>query len=363
MKLFNFKNLILLMGTNPLPNYVTADYFLQKNKNIQKIWLFYSKENEFQGGTLAYAKNIEETLTRKWEKNRPDMKFPLEKIGLSDVSRAIAIQNDINQSRLKEEIEETSFHLNYTGGTKSMSTHVYLTLNKMIESDKIFFSYLDARNFSLITDHDNQIVERDLRKIVSIQFENMIRLHGFKLIKEKKMPDDVSQEMQLFNEFINPNITKEEIKKIKEKNGGQWLEAVIAKKLKNITKDRTEEDIEIKMGININHPSWIGGRSNFEIDLIMVYGYQLIGISCYIGEKTEKCKQKGFEIILRTRQIGGDESKSVLITGSDKHQTKLLQQQLIIDTGGNKKNIKVFGIEDLRRDGYLIKELKRFIFT
>lgn len=53
----------------------------------------------------------------------------------------------------------------------------------------------------------------------------------------------------------------------------------------------------------------------------------------------------------------------ILITGSDKHQTQLLQQQLIVDTGGNKENIKVFGIEDLRREDYLLKELKRFIFS
>ena len=46
MNIYTFKDLVLLIGTNPLPNFVVAEYFLGKNKNIKKIWLVHSEENK-----------------------------------------------------------------------------------------------------------------------------------------------------------------------------------------------------------------------------------------------------------------------------------------------------------------------------
>ena len=49
MKFNNFDNLILLIGTNPLPNFVVADYFLQSKIVNENIYIFqtytYSIEN------------------------------------------------------------------------------------------------------------------------------------------------------------------------------------------------------------------------------------------------------------------------------------------------------------------------------
>ena len=371
MKPYQFENLILLMGTNPLPNYVIADYFLQENQNISKIWLIYSKENNLQGGTLTYAENLEKIISHKWKKVHPSLEFPLEKVGLSDVSRAMTIQSEIKKSRLKEGAKEASFHLNYTGGTKSMSTHIYWILRDFSKEEiigNISFSYLDARNFRLVSDDDNQIIENDLRKKICLPFEDMIGLHGYQIVTEKKNTEKFEKAAQIFEEYVDHNTTKERRNKIKQcEEGGKWLEVYIAnkleqKKLEHLTKEISTY-VEIRQNISMKHPKWAGGRSNFEMDVMVVYGYQLTGISCTVQDVSMKCKQKGFEVILRSKQIGGDESKSILITGSDKYQTELLQQQLIVDTGGNTKNIKVFGIEDLRREKYFFKELKRFIFT
>ncbi|MEW5804464.1 MAG: hypothetical protein AB1847_20415, partial [bacterium] len=63
-----FNNLILLIGTNPLPNFVVADYFLRINQNIQSIWLTYSEaKNMLQTGTDKQAKNLETLLRKLWE--------------------------------------------------------------------------------------------------------------------------------------------------------------------------------------------------------------------------------------------------------------------------------------------------------
>lgn len=373
-----FQHLVLLVGTNPLPNYVTADYFLQtQGKNIRKIWLIYSIENDLQGGTLRYVDNLEKIMIKKWNGDHTALEFPLEKIGLSDVSHARAIQSEIRESRLAKGRKNEHFHLNYTGGTKSMSTHAYWILREFSrgrnkEEKKvgdISFSYLDARNFRLIDDDEDQIIEKDLRKKVSLTCENLLGLHGYQIIDVKnteqieiKNTEQIEKARQIFKEYVDPHITKERKKKIKEcEKGGKWLEAYVADKLQSMSKEN-EEYIEIKNNLEMRYPQWVGRRSNFEIDVMLVHGYQLTGISCTVQETPMQCKQKGFEIILRTRQIGGDESKAILITGANRYQTQILQQELILDTGGNRENIKVFGIEDLRREEYFLKEIKRFIF-
>jgi len=40
----NANHLVLLMGTNPLPNYVVAKYFLSNYANLPNIWVLCSKE-------------------------------------------------------------------------------------------------------------------------------------------------------------------------------------------------------------------------------------------------------------------------------------------------------------------------------
>ncbi len=37
-KKYNFENLVLLVGTNPLPNYVVGKHFLMNNPDLKKIW-------------------------------------------------------------------------------------------------------------------------------------------------------------------------------------------------------------------------------------------------------------------------------------------------------------------------------------
>ncbi|SHF27274.1 hypothetical protein SAMN02745195_02252 [Thermoanaerobacter uzonensis DSM 18761] len=83
------------------------------------------------------------------------------------------------------------------------------------------------------------------------------------------------------------------------------------------------------------------------------HGYQLIGISLTTSTRQGECKLKGFEVIHRVRQIGGDESKAILITGLKKEYkedsnrgTKKLQEDLSFVTGTAEDKIVVFGVDD-----------------
>ena len=148
-EIVNFDHLFLLIGTNPLPNFVVADFFLKQNQRIKKIWLVYSEKNRFQSGTKEEADNLEKLIKQKHQ-GHANLEFPLEKTAISDVSNAMVIRSDIVQKMLPNLRGTKGIHLNYTGGTKSMSTHVYWILRKLEDAEKEF-SYLDARNFRLIS--------------------------------------------------------------------------------------------------------------------------------------------------------------------------------------------------------------------
>lgn len=71
-------------------------------------------------------------------------------------------------------------------------------------------------------------------------------------------------------------------------------------------------------------------------------------------------QNKGFEIIHRTRQIGGDEAKAILFTLLDDFQKKALKEELQLNTGITSGNILVLGKDDLKEE-ILIKCVTDFI--
>jgi hypothetical protein len=95
------------------------------------------------------------------------------------------------------------FHFNYTGGTKSMSTHVYWILKEIQNKGQNSFSYLDARNFRLVQDNQG-VIAADLRNEVSINFQELIALHGFK--RSNKLSDFIfSEAVKVFKYLIDDN--------------------------------------------------------------------------------------------------------------------------------------------------------------
>lgn len=404
-----FNTLILLVGTNPLPNFVVAEYYIKNNQSLSKIILIYSEETKDQKSTKDYADNIRKVI----EKRKHSIEIiPL---ALSDISNAKDIERDINKKLLPLISATDSIHLNYTGGTKAMGIHVYRLLKEKFKNAS--FSYLDARTFQLIDDEKGPI-HADLREVVSITLQEILDLHGYERVNEEsefecndaiKIFQELIEKDQLKSYFESYNreifcnekgdlITKKKqiqpkLKDIKAEgpllsivlalpeeyrifntNGtfrepatnkqfektirfidGVWLERYIYTILKE---EESFKNCEINMNCVIRSPKWSSNRK-FEIDLSIIKGYQLIGLSCTTSDNLRLCKSKGFEILHRTRQIGGDEARAVLVTRLERSATDDLSNELSVDTGG-KENILVLGEEDLKREIF-INKLKEFI--
>jgi hypothetical protein len=419
-----FDHLVLLIGTNPLPNFIAADFFLKQNQNIKKICLIHSEKKKFQSGTNKEADNLEKLLKEKHQ-DYDSLEFPLEKIAISDVSNAKIIRSDIEQKMLPKLKGAKGIHLNYTGGTKSMSTHVYWILRET-EKAKTDFSYLDARSFRLISD-EKGVIESDLRKKITLSFDEMIRLHGFKRknkandflfpealkvfqrliesdqlhkyfgengynreyflddkgnlaetikklsgsnkdrLKGHKPKQELSaiisampEEYRLFDREgnFNDQVSNKNFERSVKFLDGNWLENHVTDSLKAAI---MECPISIEQNWVIKKPDPDWDNLDFELDVVLINGYQLTAISC-TTDKEKYSKNKGFEIIHRTRQIGGDEAKAVLITLMNDSNRYKVQQELKVHTGGNQSNILVLGENDLKKET-LAKKISNFILT
>lgn len=407
---YKFDSLILLEGTNPLPNYVVATYFLKNNPALTHIFIVYSEERKTQKGTLTYAENLKEVIQRSYTN------VEIHLIPIEDVTRGKVIEKNITD-KLYELSPSKKFHLNYTGGTKAMGIHAYRTIQgycSKVRCSDCSFSYLDARSFKLVGDEEGPVSD-DLRREIIISLEDLLFLHGLKRI-DQKSDFEFSDTLKIFEDLINQDSLKEIFSSYRRENflnnnklirkkseitnafrqmkltqpllsillsmpqeyqffdqdgnfkepvsnkalekaikfiDGTWLEYYVFKTLSEGFKD-----YEINQNLVIRDLNWPPGQ-RFEIDVALMNGYQLIGISCTTSDEISHCKNKGFEVLLRVRQMGGDEARAVLITRLEGAQKDNLNEELKIDTGG-KDNILVLGEEDLKKD-ILLRKILDFI--
>lgn len=417
-KKYNFENLVLLVGTNPLPNYVVGKYFLMNNPDLKKIWLVYSeKQNDF--GTREIAERIKDVLYKDFSN--------FEFCPLENISDARDIKKNVETNILEK--LTNSVHLNYTGGTKTMAVHVYRAIEKYKKISNKSFSYLDARMF-VLTDDEKGIVTEDLRKSIDISFDNLIKLHGYEKYKEegnylswkdvlhefehiiqagklrnyfdwktkiirkiyyindnfekrvKKAIENISEGLEDFNKDplkqdvicvlnkippeysilddncnlwipdknINNDGYKSRIRPAIDFLDGKWLENYVYK----ILEDGLSKNISISLNWKLKKE--MNGK-DFELDIVIINGYQICGISITTSQKEDLCKSKGFEVFHRVNQIGGDEAKAILITclahNSDKgDQVTKMGDDLRVETNSN---ILVLGLEDLVKEKLLSK--------
>lgn len=342
-------------------------------------------------------------------------------IPLSNISFAEDIRRDIQKRLLPQLPLKSSVHLNYTGGTKAMGIHIYRAIEESIKENKIkdaSFSYLDARSFRLIEDKKGAMTS-DLRELIHINLKELIELHGY-VRKNEDSTFEFKEALQIFTELIQKGDLKsyfeaydrenfckkgsqsliekkkeisEELRKMSAKEpllsivlalpeeyrifnsdgsfhepatnkqiektirflDGQWLEQYIYEILKE---EDSFKDCNIEINWEIGRPD-LGPGQRFELDISIIKGYQLIGLSCTTSHDRKICKSKGFEVLHRTRQIGGEEARAVLITRLENSKRDELGDELAIDTGG-KENILVLGEEDLKKE-ILLNKLQEFI--
>lgn len=372
---YQSENLFLLIGTNPLPNYVA---FKLLSKPSTHIFLVHTNETNQVANKLKDVMNLS-----------PDR---FTKIIVKETN-AEDIYNKISEFAKGN----SNIGLNYTGGTKSMAVHSYRAI-KAADPDAIF-SYLNYRNLELLFERQDISRSETVDLFPKPSLKELLSLHGYTpkadkfttkpykpdfLLDMKRIPckelrswcDEnlrcgegtsirkpkylKSVELPFYPPFEKLAIhytdckTLEDLEKkwiwtggIKELAiwlDGRWLEDYTLWALQqNKTSCNIHEEV---LGLRIEE------RKDFELDIAALKGYQLFAISCSTDSKKGMLKLKLFEAYVRAHQLGGDEAKMGLVccAPSEKcdHQSNpIMIKKEIEEEWDVKDKIRVFGAEHL----------------
>lgn len=412
--------LFLLIGNNPLPNYVAARLLSKPLDGFGKsiLCLIHSKETE------KYALMLQDVL------GKDNFHFLFGEVNPWNFS---SIKKEVNKGieAVKELAKNNpslkfSVGLNYTGGTKAMSVHAYRAI-KSLEDDSftVHYSYLDsnAKVMRFDVEDGSQNIPIQLADAIEPEFEqtkisldDLLALHGWEKLNQPRsevrftttlkevLVNNLSYNSiqnyynkmrkgcirKFENEFNDINgykahekeknkskfevflktkqICVKEFQKlqvaIKNDLGDEVIEndKIVLAKLPNTTsaievcnfldsfwledyvlQQVKANEIDCKLhdcfsNFEIKLPN--KNRPFFEVDVVTMRGYQLFAISCTILSGMES-KQKLFEIVHRSKQLGGAESRVGLVCLADSATVENLNEQLKDD------HIRVFGRDDL----------------
>ena len=354
--------LVLLIGSNNIPNYVAAKYLLESGRDDnaelpvpERLVLVFSHETE------KFKESLLDCLEISREKV---VEVPLGSDEHHHENIKKLIQSNLEQQR-KDHI--SSIHLNYTGGTKTMVLAAYDAVASFSSEIKEFYSYLDPENFKLVTTKgDSFPCEKDLRFCVNPTVKNIFRLHCIDMSNHEpnekvtpeyerlladgaKFPKLASYEFQCeLYEFEKKYDIKKQ-KDIKETNkedfialiknyeiieksecldlseckniysmvAYSWIEQAVFDVLQKIKKNNAQFGLgEILWSVEgeIRKPD---GSRKFEIDVMALRGYQMYVFSCTSDDNVKMCKQKALETNYRAVQMGGEHAKSILVCLGD----------------------------------------------
>ncbi|MGQ9815993.1 MAG: hypothetical protein ACUVR3_12740, partial [Candidatus Roseilinea sp.] len=219
LKQYQTDHLILLVGTNPLPNYVAAQLLCKPGG---KVHLLSSTD------TIGIAERLRKALKDK----SVYVCMPKEVRDLSPfgVYRAVS---DLAQ------LLTGTVGLNYTGGTKAMSVQAYRAV--LAKHPNACFTYLDARKLSIFVDDpyhsNNKSIEVSLACRMTVP--EMAALHGIEVKHFQKQPKLIQvcrwlkadfEQKKLWKEWADKNLyrTEDNTRKLKSSSDIKALPVPIA---------------------------------------------------------------------------------------------------------------------------------------
>jgi hypothetical protein len=390
---YQVDHLFLLIGGNPLPNYVAAHLLARPADTT--ITLVASRGVEDQCDALH------ETLAEKGFQH-------IKKSSLVEEANPHNIYNTVRDAVATC---QGTIGLHYTGGTKAMATHAYLAVKENVERDRVFYSYLDARKLELVIEGPGITGCKTVPvgEKVSLKVDELLKLHRLSDLKQPMRREsiwpNVTQALATIHsrksdaerwrawceetlrrkedrrKFINPTTMKplrtdrfpfesvqaalaqelpqcsfpatfeaianalpfkEPFSKADNKMAqwldGGWLEDYTFQQIHQIQAEAQLNDLVMTINPKL-------GGVDFEFDVACVRGYQLFALSCTTTAEPGLCKSKLFEAYARAEQIGGSEARIGLVAGIDEGNKGKLEQQLngLVD----ETRIRIFGMHDL----------------
>lgn len=384
---YKVNHLFLLMGENPLPNYIAALSLLNKDctaylvhtdrtkLQAQRLQQVIAEDNYFKEPRLVDLGDRQADAHYIWQQIYPFLQYMNSSIGL-----------------------------NYTGGTKAMSVHAYRVIEHF--APESVFSYLDANTLEIYFDRKD--AESDRIKILpQISLSQIFKLHGLlwreppsdqpirpdiatQFAKLYQNPDgeiawkewrryfrsrtridnqwkselelqrlsaismrDLPSAFQLALESMGATNQSLQLSQtcnhgfpsctnVCEWLDGIWLEHYVLAQVQQIAKSADIQ--ECKMSFRIDEKASQSRRwEKFEFDVAFVRNYQLFALSCTTVSDRSTCKNKLFEAHTRAKQLGGAEARVGLVCCHNFPDS--LRSELEVER--RDQRVAVFGRNDL----------------
>lgn len=393
-----FSHLLILVGRNPLPNYVSA--LVLGTPGRTAITLVHTD------GTVGQRAVLEELLGHH---------------GFVSVSsRRVEEANPshiYNQLRSLALMDTGPVMLDYTGGTKAMAVHACRALRDRAALPisqgglaDLRYCYLDARTLALRVEDSRgaTVASLAIGTAVSVSLETLLKLHGLGELKRQMRHEPVwakaaaalaqlhqdPADAEDWRNFCERHLRDPQrhrllrlarlrdlstdsfplaarvvaevlaegaalpqlLAPIAERAGftrggdefarwldGSWLEHYVLTQVQTISQAEQIHDVAVTINPLLPEPSQ-GRRSDFEFDVCFVRGYQLFAISCTTSDRRDRCKSKLLEAVVRAQQIGGAEARVGLVCCYDQPEELRSEVQELLGSRAS-----VFGRTDLVR--------------
>ncbi len=241
--------------------------------------------------------------------------------------------------------ETTHLHIHYTGGTKVMGVETVSAIESGLPQNvRIDTSYLDPRGSSgpCILNR-NKVLVGDTRKDIDVNLERIALLNGFVAPPFGQYPalrpptDDQLKSGHKF--LVTPNMTVPiHIPGIADR--GDLLEYGVYGAFQNALSSVTSRNnYALFQGVHVRRKGKPGAR-DFELDVVAVLGYQIILVSCSVSPVV---KLKAMEALHRARQLGGDEARAVMLSGTHGNNARIIEDELKDEIGSASAPLQVWG--------------------
>ena len=366
--------LITLIGSNPMPNLISAYTRIKENSTIFMIYTKETKKIAEQLKFLIEERSKESNLNVSVNLNYGQI---YSEYDIQEVNKELTvILNNIKEKYLLDSEKDKSIEFNFTAGTKIMSSVGYTLFKKIFKDENSFLSYLDGeeskvRVYDVKNEKDYSINYCDLDETIKLTIDDIIQSHfytsgGKNEFKHEKYEDANISEVNeyIYKSFIENYDNRDEfiklmeqMNKIKDKKYIKNNIDVINKQLESsiikinnfnnfsqiIDKYKSEfpelaekkiyklicEDLrgkwlekvlfnrlqKYKNDKYIDDVVLSEARDNgFEIDLLILKNKQLYCISVTTDDSYIDVDMKLHEIKYRAKSIGGEEVKIGLIS-------------------------------------------------
>ncbi len=382
---YRMDTLILLVGENPLPNYVAARLLATPNSRLLLV---------HSSGTRSQRDNLKKVLKGYT-------------IGPNDTVEV----EESNPANICNQLTERLAHsagmvgLNYTGGTKTMAVHAYRALEQVNGTiTKKQYSYLDPRSLSMVfTDNANETWVEPIGTQVPVSLDELLQLHGLEKTKQQMKGHEslvwehttqalahihAKEDLQkAWRDWCNTTLRNPEnngkfrkkadlkaqttthiphndlIEALQRDTGlsfpvgldklmqinkdvagwfdGTWMEEYVFRQITPLCDAFGINDLRMTINPEI-------GSSEFEFDVGFMRGHQFFGLSCTTEDGASGfsiLKSKLFEVAIRAEQLGGGEAQFALVCCANPDKVHKLQTQLSGLPGA--KRLQIYGRNDL----------------